>query len=235
MMSKPPRSPQGLAGRDAGFTLFEVLAALALASLIFVVLNLAMTTIERSVAASRTSLGNQDALETAARIFTRDVARIAVIRRPGTGAPGFLFEGTARQMIYPLPETEGVSRGGLYWVRLRIVTRQGVTQLIRDRAPLPPGGDLRLPGTWDDEVVLLEGRFDIAFSYRAQRSGSRAWADGWTGAEAMPQQVKLTIAEPGTGQLRIPVLVQSLLIDAEAQCAAAAADCDGEMPKSEAQ
>ena len=235
MMMQQPPSPPELACREAGFTLVEVLAALALASLIFVVLNLAMTTIERSVAASRGSLGNQEAVEAAARIFTRDVARIAMIRRGGTGAQSYLFEGTARQMIYPLGETQGLTQSGLYLIRLRAETIQGVTQLIRERAPLLPGEDLRVPDVWGDDVVLLEGRFDIGFSYRAQRTGSRAWADVWTGAAAMPQQVRLTIAEPGTGRLRIPVLVQSLLIDAEAQCAAAAEDCDGELLEVKAQ
>ena len=216
--------------RRGGFTLVEVLAALALASLIFVILNQAMTTIERGVAASRESLGGQEAVDAAARIFARDVARIARIRRSGTGAQGFLFEGTARRMIYPLAETEGLPAGGLHLVRLRVETAQGVAQLIRERAPLPPGEAPRIPGTWADQVVLLEGRFDISLAYRAQNAGSRAWADGWTGAEAMPQQVRLTIAEAGTGRLRIPVLVQSLLIDAEVECAAGAAACGSEAP-----
>ena len=72
-------------------------------------------------------------------------------------------------------------------------------------------------------MVLLEGPFDIAFAYRAQRSGARAWADGWSGAEAMPEQVRLTIADTGTDRLRIPVLVQSLQVDAEVDCASPAA------------
>lgn len=235
MILRNPPSPARSARDEAGFTLLEVLAALTLASLVFVVLNLAMTNIERSVAASRGSLGNQDAVEAAAGVFMRDVARIAMIRRTGTGIKSYLFEGTGRQMTYPLAESQGLKRSGLYLVRLRVETIQGVTQLIRERAPLPPGEELRLPGVWNDEVVLLEGPFDIALSYRAQRSGSRAWADGWTGAEAMPQQIRLTIAEPGTGRLRIPVLVQSLLIDAEAQCVSAAEDCGGEMQRGEEQ
>lgn len=234
MMMRHPPSPPEEAGREAGFTLVEVLAALALASLIFVVLNQAMTTIERGVAASRGSLGDQDAVDAAARIFARDVARIAKIRRAGTGTQqGYLFEGTARQMIYPLAETEGLAAGGLYLVRLRLENARGEVQLIRERAPLLPGEELQVPGAWDDQVVLLEGRFDISFSYRAQNAGSRAWVDGWTGADAVPQQISLTIAEPGTGRLRIPVLVQSLLIDAEAQCAAAAVVCGSETPKGE--
>lgn len=220
---------------EAGFTLIEMLAALALASLILVSLNLAMNAVERGVAKTRDSLGRQSALTAATGVFSADVARIAKIRRDPKGDEGYLFEGSARQMIYPLAEREGLATSGLYLVRLRVASGKGSSQLIRERAPLEPG---ETPGTqarWQDAVVLLDGPFDVSFAYRAQRSGARGWTDSWSGAEAMPEQVRLTIAEPGTGRLRIPVLVQSLLIDAEADCASPAAGCGGSGEKGAAQ
>jgi general secretion pathway protein J len=219
----PPRS----IGRasEAGFTLIEVLAALALASLILVSLNLAMNAVTRGVSKTRDSLGTQSALIAATGIFAQDVARIAKIRKGEKDAEGYLFEGSGRQMIYPLSEREGLDRGGLYVVKLRVRQAQGNTQLIRERAPLSPGEAPDIPAKWADPVVLLEGPYDIAFAYRAQRSGARAWTDGWSGAEAMPEQVRLTITDRGTDRLRIPVLVQSLQVDTEVDCASPAAGC----------
>jgi hypothetical protein len=46
----------------------------------------------------------------------------------------------------------------------------------------------------------------------------------------MPEQVRLTIGEPGTDRVRIPVMVQSLRIDTEVDCASPAAGCGGEVP-----
>lgn len=224
MLRPPPSSTER--NPEAGFTLIEMLAALALASLIFLSLNLAMTTVQNFVVKSTNSLSSQDAITAATRLFARDAARIIRLRNSvGPDAQGYLFEGSPRQMIYPLLEHEGVSGGGLYLVRLRVAERDGVDQLIRERALLQPG---ERPGTdvdWGDAVALLEGAFDIVFAYRAQRSGMRDWADGWSAATAMPEQLRLTIKDRATGRLRVPVLVQSILIDAEVECAAESPGC----------
>jgi general secretion pathway protein J len=219
MTSAAPARTRNRPG-ESGFTLIEVLAALALASLILVSLNLAMNAITRGVSKTRDSLGTQSALAAAAGIFAQDVARIAKIRRGETDGQGYLFEGSARQMTYPLSEREGLTTGGLYLVRLRVTSDKGSAKLVRERAPIPAGEEPDLSPTWGDAVVLLEGPFDIAFAYRAQRSGARAWVDGWSGAEAMPEQVRLTISGAGTDRLRIPVLVQSLQVNAEVECVA---------------
>jgi general secretion pathway protein J len=222
----------GPAEAQHGFTLIEVLAALAVASLILVSLNLASTSVRQAVERTRQSLGGQAALSAAAAIFESDTARIARLPREGGESPtDYLFEGSDRQMIYPLAEYQGASQGGLYLVRLRAENADGNTQLIRDRAPLPPGEPAGEDPAWDDAVVLLEGPYDIAFAYRAQRTGAREWSGNWSTPRAMPEQIRLTIAAQDTGRLRIPVLVQSLLVDAEPACAADPSLCGDPKPE----
>ena len=219
-----------------GFTLVEVLAALAVSSLILVSLNLASTTVRQGVERTRQSLGSQAAVSAAAGIFQRDAARIAKLRRTGDpGSGGYLFDGSLTQMIYPLPEDQGASQGGLYLVRLRAQNGEGVTRLIRDRAALLPGAPADEDPSWGDAVVLLEGPFDIGFAYRAQRTGERNWSESWSSTETMPEQIRLTIEDQATGRLRIPVVVQSLLVDAEVECAADAARCGDAKPEGAAQ
>jgi hypothetical protein len=133
-------------------------------------------------------------------------------------------------MTYPLAERQGAAQGNFFLVRLRVEDADGLTQLIRECAPIAPG---EVPGAgarWGDAVVLLEGPFDIGLAYRAQRSGDRRWAGAWSGTQAMPEQVRLTLADRRTGRLRIPMLVQSLPIDAEVECAADPASCDVQSP-----
>lgn len=227
-MTSPPPWPGVSAEGQHGFTLVEVLAALAVASLILVSLNLASAAVRQGVEKTRQGLGGQAAVSAAAGIFQRDAARIAKLRRPGAAEPGgYLFEGSARQMIYPLSEAEGASQGGLYLVRMRVIESDGGTQLIRDRALLLPGEAEAEDQSWSDAVVLLEGAFDIGFAYRAQRTGGRDWTERWGSSGAMPEQIRLTIEDRATGRLRAPVIVQSLLVDAEVECAAAPADCGG--------
>ena len=207
-------------GREAGFTLIEVLSGLVLASLILVSLNMAMLTVGKGTDHTRRSLGEQAELGTAVDIFGRDVARIAKIRRPAKPGDfaGYVFDGQPDVIVYPLREAEGLTDPGLYLVRLSVQRKNDQTTLLRERAPFPVGGGAALP-QWRDGVVLLAGPYDIDFAYRAQRTGQREWNSSWQAAETMPEQIRLTITNRETGRLRVPGFVQSLGIDSEVDCA----------------
>ena len=213
---KRPRTSR----REAGFTLIEVLAGLVLASLILVSLNMAMSAVGKGTDHTRRSLGEQAELGAAVDIFGRDVSRIAKIRRPAKPGDfaGYVFEGRPDAIVYPLREEEGLTDPGLYLVRLSVQQKDGQTTLLRERAPLPVGDDAALP-QWRDGVALLTGPYDIAFAYRAQRTGQREWNGNWQASEATPEQIRLTITNRKTGRLRVPGFVQSLAIDSEVDCA----------------
>jgi prepilin-type N-terminal cleavage/methylation domain-containing protein len=213
-------APSAMKKGQRGFTLVEVLAALAIASLILVSLNLASASVRQGVDRTRESLGNQAQLSAALGLFRRDVSGIVKLRLEDGS---YLFEGAATELTYPVSERRGASSGGLYLVRLRVLETEAGAQLVRDRAPLLPG-QKPAASSWSDEVVLLEGPFDVSFAFRAPRSGERNWEESWSATKAMPEQIRLTITDRATGRLRIPVAVQPLLIDAEIQCAAAE-DC----------
>ena len=99
-------------GGEAGFTLVEVLAGLALASLIFLGLNLAMDAVRSGVDGVRGSLGRQAELSSAAAIFSEDAARIVPVPLNAEAGTRYLFSGAEREMTYPVFETRGVTRGG---------------------------------------------------------------------------------------------------------------------------
>lgn len=220
-----------LGNRQSGFTLIEVLAALALASLILVSLNLAMTTIRQGSEGARQRLTSNAVLGTAAQVFSEDVARIAKIRKNGSDiSQGYWFDGSAGQMVYPLTEWAGVARPALYLVRLR-VDGDKVKQLIRERAPLKAGDTFDARREWGDPVVLLEGDYDVTFGYRAPRSGIRDWSDAWTTSRAMPEEISFTVTDRKTGRPVMPLLVQPLGIDGEVECASEGTDCVPSKPK----
>jgi general secretion pathway protein J len=214
------RSRKSKSSRHSGFTLIEVLAALVLSALILVSLNMAMSAVGKGTDHTRRSLGEQAELGAAVDIFSRDVARIVKIRHPAKPGDfaGYVFDGHADAIVYPLREEEGLTAPGLYLVRLSVRQADGRTTLLRERAPLPVGDDAALP-QWRDPVTLLTGPYDIAFAYRAQRTGQRDWNGSWQASEAMPEQIRLTISNRATDRLRVPGFVQSLAIDSEVDCA----------------
>lgn len=206
--------------RQSGFTLVEVLAALALSSLVLLSLNMAMSAVGKGSDHTRRSLGEQSELGAAVDIFSRDVARIAKIRRPAKPGDfaGYVFDGRTDSITYPLREREGLAAPGLYLVRLSVRRKDGIETLLRERAPLPDAETGALP-QWGDPVVLLTGPYDIAFAYRAQRTGARDWSGSWQASDIMPEQIRLTITNRETDRLRVPGFVQSLAIDSEVDCA----------------
>lgn len=206
--------------RQSGFTLVEVLAALVLSSLVLLSLNMAMSAVGKGSDHTRRSLGEQSELGAAIDIFSRDVARIAKIRRPARPGDfaGYVFDGRTDSIIYPLREQEGLTEPGLYLVRLSVQRKNGTQTLLRERAPLAAADTGALP-QWGDAVALLTGPYDIAFAYRAQRSGARDWSASWQASETMPEQIRLTITNRETDRLRVPGFVQALAIDSEVDCA----------------
>ncbi len=229
------RAPQPQEG-ERGFTLIEVIAGLAVASLILVSLNLVMGTINRGFDQTARTLSRQNAMSGALDIFGSDVARIETIR--GRGADGepqpFLFSGREREVIYVLAERPGNNPAGLYLVRLYVRDSDGDAELIRARAALPAGSFDMAEAGWQDEVMLLSGPYDISFSYRAPRQGLRSWGSGWESGAKMPEQIRLTITDRATGRLRVPGLVQSLKINGEAACLRPEAKDCGKTPAQEA-
>jgi prepilin-type N-terminal cleavage/methylation domain-containing protein len=217
--------------RQSGFTLVEVLAALALSSLILVALNLAMTTIRQGSDGARSRLSTTAELTSAAQVFSDDVARIAKIRlKADSTEAGYWFDGSAGQMVYPLTEWAGVARPALYLVRLRVAGDER-RQLIRERAPLLPGEAFDGEREWRDPVVLLDGDYDVSFAYRAPRSGSRTWSESWEMPGSMPEQISITVTDRKTGRMVMPLLVQPLAVDGEVECAAEGPSCAPSQPQ----
>ena len=206
------------ASPEAGFTLLEILVGLLISAMVLVAASLAMKTINMSYDRTTVALGRQSQLATGLDIFAEDMSRIErAFNSPGKPVR-FLFSGKAREMIYVLAERPGNNPGGIYWVRLLVRAAGSGDDLIRQRAPMQLDDSSFETVKWVDDVILLHGDYTIALSYRSTRSGLREWATTWEANNMLPDQVKIELTDVATGRLRTPVLVQTLKLDAEANC-----------------
>ena len=204
--------------REGGFTLLEILVGLAISSLIMVGLTAAMQTIDRGWNRTTESVERQGMLGTGFHVLAGDIARIERAMVGGTGAPGFLFAGTASEAIYVLAERPGNNRAGLYWVRLLVRERDGVTELVRMRAAFVSGRQNVSAIAWADEVILVRGNIAVEMTYRSPRAGLRTWSTSWPAGNRLPEQVKIEVTDRKTGLWLAPAMVLALEIDAEAAC-----------------
>jgi prepilin-type N-terminal cleavage/methylation domain-containing protein len=186
-------------GRD-GFTLVEVLAALAIASVVII----ASAALIRNVA-FYFDRGTRGATE-AERLMLA-VGRLAgdfgsarfVLRRTADGA-AIAFAAEQASVVF-------VGAGGVAsrssddeLVSLTVEQDGDLRRLVRRRATWP-GQRARFEDvTPQDPVVLIEGKLDMSFAFgRTGPEGKLAWYSSWTGESVLPRYVRLTLRDRGTG------------------------------------
>ena len=211
---------------ESGFTLLEILVGLLISSLILAGLSFAMKAINGGFERTSQSLERQGSIASALQIIDGDLSRILRVLDDPAKPQGFLFSGSETQAVFILAERPAKTGAGLYWVRLLVRRTSGGSEIARMRAAVLPGKADAAALDWRDEVILLNGPYNITFAYRAPRSGIRSWASAWADQRMLPEQIKIEIRDPASGLLRVPVFVQSLKITAEADCVVAeAAGC----------
>jgi hypothetical protein len=118
------------------------------------------------------------------------------------GAPTKItFIGAA--LINPASRQDGVDAGRVPWPEVISVTIEAgeeTTAVVRRRGAW---GDPRARLTevaLRDEVVLMAGRFDAAFTFaRMSPDGAVTWSSSWSAEKSLPRLVKLTARDRASG------------------------------------
>jgi general secretion pathway protein J len=203
---------------QSGFTLFEILVGLLVSVLIMAGLTVAMRSMNVGWESTVDALGRQDLFANGFHIIAGDISRIERMPDKIENADRFLFSGSRSEAVFLLSERPASNQEGLYWIRMFVRSGDDGTELIRMRAPFEDKLQDLAGIAWRDEVVLLRGRFMIGFSYRAPRGGFPEWTTSWEIRNRLPEQMRVEILDPATGQPLMPPLVQTLNNTAETEC-----------------
>jgi len=188
------------AGCD-GFTLIEVLAALAIASVIIMastalIHNVALffdrgtrsvTEAERLMLAVERLAGDFSSARFVPRRTEQRIAAAAFAGEPS----GIVFVSAGRAASGSLDDD---------LISLAVEQDGEVSRLVRRRATWP-GPRARFEDvTPQDPVVLIEGKLDISFVFgRYAPDGALAWQANWAGERVLPQYVRLNLRDRATG------------------------------------
>jgi len=201
---------------EAGFTLIEVLLATLLMTVILAGLatitaqwlpnwNRGMARVQR---AERLAIG----LERIAADLS--VAEMIPLNND-TKAP--LFEGNELSVTFVRTAVGPNTRPGLEIIRLiEKADSQGLA-LVRERAsfaPMPSDAQLRFA----DQVVLIRAPFRVSFAYAG---ADQVWQSNWRGQMQLPDMIRITVRDGGTGQVLNVSTAAMPRVNAPAECARA--------------
>ena len=190
-----------------GFTLIEVLAALAIASVIIMastalIHNVALffdrgtrevTEAERLMLAVERLAGDFRSARLGSRRTEEGAAAGAFTGEPSSkdGPARIVFVGAGRAAPRSLDDD---------LISLMIEQDGEISRLVRRRATWP-GPRARFEDVVpQDPVVLIEGKFDISFTFgRFAPDGSLAWQASWDREGVLPQYVRLNLRDRSTG------------------------------------
>ena len=188
-----------------GFTLIEVLAALAIASVIIMastalIHNVALffdrgtrgvTEAERLMLAVERLAGDFSSARFVSRKTEAGAAAAAFAGESASGEARIVFVGAGRAASGSLDDD---------LISLMVEQDGEISRLVRRRATWP-GPQARFEDVApQDPVVLLEGKLDISFTFgRFTPDGALAWQASWDREGVLPQYVRLNLRDRSTG------------------------------------
>ena len=181
--------------RQAGFTLLEVVVAVALIGLI--VGTLATVTGQWLPTWKRSLLRTQRNEKVAIALdrLVMDLSA-ALYVSPERLSKSPLFRGDEKSVLFIRSAIGPNGTRGLEFVQIAEITDSLGPALVRMRAPftlLPSGGE-KIPFT--DPVVLLRAPFRIAFAYAA---ADGKWAKAWRNSGDLPSGVRFVVRDERGG------------------------------------
>jgi prepilin-type N-terminal cleavage/methylation domain-containing protein len=197
-----------------GFTLIEVLAALALTATVILALTLAVGVIGVTWGHGGRTAAMDEAVGRAVSRFHDDVASLVPWRYVDDDRGMVAFDGEPGALIFA-----AVVRTGAYGtpqfrlVRYRFVTGADGFDIERSTAPMPDN-PRRLLGAWTESVRVLAGVGQPRLAFADSTGAKTVWRDSWPAGPALPGMVRLSFIVGN----RVVVIEAPLYADAERDC-----------------
>ena len=185
-----------------GFTLLELLAALAIGAVILAAVAALVRNVALNFDRGTRTVNEGEHLLLAVERLAADIggARF-VTAAAATATVAFFGEngGESRKLVFVGPGGISSSRKGEEVVGLTVEQDGDVAHLVRRSAPWP-GPRTRLEDVMlDDPVTLLEGNLLIEFNFGRLSDGVVAWTDAWKSQPVLPRFVRLGLRNRATG------------------------------------
>jgi general secretion pathway protein J len=195
-----------------GFTLLEVLGALALLALLLLGVYSGVRTATQSVRSGEAAISRQDEVRSAQQFLRSELAqaRAVPIEKTSNGDPIY-FSGDEHELRFVASLPGYLGKLGPQLQQLKLVPNgKGGSRLEASFALMPPDGSA--PRPLGEPEVLVDDIREGSFSYRAPdtQQAKGDWRKHWDDSRAMPRIVQIDLKLDGTTswpQLEAPLRV----------------------------
>jgi general secretion pathway protein J len=202
---------------DGGFTLMEMLIAIALMG---VVLSALATITAQWIPNWHRGFARVQHNEILDVVLSRLVADVGAAEfvTANRKATKPLFEGAELSVTFVRTALGPNTRPSLEVVRISQTADRSGSLLVRSRAPFAPtdpDAPQSLPTVFTDQVALLRAPYQLSFAY-ADRDGR--WHDRWQNEDGMPTSVRFTIRDAVTERSLAVSTAAIVRVDVPADC-----------------
>ena len=207
--------------RQRGFTLLEVLGALALLALLLLGVYSGVRTATQTVRSGEAAISRQDQVRSAQQFLRTELAQArAVPIAKAANGDQIYFSGDAHEMRFVASLPGYLGKLGPQLQQLKLVPNgKGGSRLEASFALMPPDGSA--PRPLGEPEVLVDDIRGGSFSYlapdTAQAKGD--WRNHWDDSRVMPRIVRIALSLDGTAawpQLEAPLRVDATATQGQA-------------------
>ena len=212
------------AGRH-GFTLLELLAALAIAAVIIAASSALVYNVALRFEQGTRTVSDGERLILAIERLAADIGSARSVLqtsddRSAQSTTPLAFIGEPARVVFVGPGGVATNQSGEEVVSLTIEQEDDVTRLVRRRAPWSGPRTRFQELTLGDPVILIDGKFLISFAFgQITQNGTLAWSDEWKGQASLPRFVRLNLRDRATGADLLPGTEFVIRADASGACA----------------
>ena len=191
-----------------GFTLLEVLVALAVIGLLTATAATALRGVTRVWHGGEERLSASAQVSLVQGLLRRQIAGAFPIRLPAEPVPVVAFAGTEQSMAWIARRPAKLAAPGLYVVTLRFDSNGGEGRLIGGWRLLDRAKALSEQLQPEETVVLMEGIRRAAIGYFAgTEGGPGSWRSEWRAGTTMPSLVRVQLQPTADSRWQWPELL----------------------------